>query len=547
MDPTDEGAFTLYNPVYREIPLNNAVEFFDPATGHRLHVDAPQSSKLRQQAPRSVQFALTNQCNLSCWFCSRPTERASTWTVESALELLADLDRLGVAEVAFGGGEPLVFRGLFELVERLVTETRLAVHMTTNGRLLTDDALDRLKGKLGEIRISLYDDNDWRATLDRLVRRSIRFGVNQLVTPETIDDLPALLNELESRGCRDVLLLPAVGHPSLELSSASTRSLVSLVTERHPKMTLKLGVCWGPELAALPRLFRSSDCGAGHEFLEITSDRHVRPCSFHAEALSFETAEDIIAIWRERSDRLRAHAGCTGCTRGSMPPVPAGRRPAVRSYTAFASNNSGSYTLVGSFETSERASEIAAMLNQLAEDMEDPERTTNPVQKLLRAAGLDAPHDVAEHDDWPDLVYAPSPEAVAVDRQVWWYCGYTISMPSELGHWFYAMGGKVDSELDHTHHPQLAHLALWPDLPWKERREVELQPLIDELWRGPLAAEGIRARVRTTGSSGIEVLWLAPEPDQMGAFMRIATRLGLRARLTITEALTKLPDLDALW
>lgn len=340
--------------MYRQIHLDNAVEFFNPATGHRLHIDAPPSLRLRQRAPRSVQFSLTNQCNMSCWFCSRPTERASTWTVESALELLADLDRLGVAEVAFGGGEPLAFRGLFELVDRLVAETRLAVHLTTNGRLLTDAALDRLGGKISEIRLSLYDDNDWRATLDRLVRRGILFGVNQLVTPETIDDLPSLLGELEARGCRDVLLLPAVGHSSLELSSASTHRLASLLTVQRPGMTLKLGVCWGPELAHLPRLFRSADCGAGHEFLEITSDGHVRPCSFHAEAASFQTAEDVIAIWHAQRPLLQAHAGCTGCTRGCLPLVPLNRRPAVRSYTAFASNNSGSYTLVGSFKTSER-------------------------------------------------------------------------------------------------------------------------------------------------------------------------------------------------
>jgi len=530
--------------MYRPIPLDDAISFFDPATGHRLHVDAPASLQLRQQAPRSVQFSLTNLCNMSCWFCSRPTERPSTWTVASALELLADLDRCGVAEVAFGGGEPLAFRGLFELVDQLFAQTRLAVHMTTNGRLLTDAALDRLAGKMGEIRVSLYDDNDWRRTVERLARRNTRFGVNQLVTPETLGALPDRLAELADLGCRDVLLLPAVGHPDLELSPSSQQQLAALLSEQPSELVLKLGVCWGPELAHVPRLFRSDDCGAGVEFLEITSDRHVRPCSFHAEAVPFRTADDVIAIWR---GSLRAPAGCSGCTRGCHPPVPVDRRPAVRSYTAFASNNSGSYTLVGSFQTSERAEEVAAVLNQLATDMEDPERTSNPVQELLRQAGLDAPDDVAGYEDWPDLSYAARPEAVAVHQQVWWYCDYTISMPSELGHWMYTMGGKVDTELDHTHHPQLAHLSLWPDLPYNERKGMPLQPVIDQLWLGPLAHEGIQARIRTTRWSGIEVLWLAPEPAQMRELLRMATALGLAARLTMTEALKSEPDLDTLW
>lgn len=533
--------------MYRPIPLDDAVEFFDPTTGHRLRLDAPPSLQLRQQAPRSVQFSLTNLCNRSCWFCSRPTERASTWTVPTALELLADLDRLGVAEVAFGGGEPLAFRGLFELVDRLVAETRLAVHLTTNGELLTDRALDRLDGKIGEIRLSLYDDNDWRGTVRRLVRRGTRFGVNQLVTPDTLRHLPSLLVELEDLGVRDVLLLPAIGHADLELPLASQRELAAFLADLHSSMTLKLGVCWGPELAHLPRLFRTSDCGAGQEFLEITSDRHVRPCSFHADALPFRTADDVLAIWRAQRPRLQAAAGCTGCTRGCLPEVPAPRRPAVRSYTAYASNNSGSYTLVGSFQTSERAAEVAALLNQLAKDMEATERPVNPIQQLLRAAGIDARSSIGGADDWPDLSFASSPEAVVVDRQVWWFCEYTVSMPRQLGHWFYAQGGRVDAELDHTHHPQLAHLSFWPDLPWEQRQELDVQPLIDALWVGPLSAEGVQARIRTNAWNGIELLWLDPRPEGMRELMRIAAGLGLQARLTLTEALKEEPDLDALW
>lgn len=88
-------------------PARPPVELFDPQTGHRIRIDAPATHGLRQRAPRSVQFALTNPCNLGCSFRSRPVERLSTWTVASALEVLADLDRLGVTEAAFGGGEYL--------------------------------------------------------------------------------------------------------------------------------------------------------------------------------------------------------------------------------------------------------------------------------------------------------------------------------------------------------------------------------------------------------------------------------------------------------
>lgn len=533
--------------MYRPIPLDHALELFDPQTGHRIRVDAPATRGLRQRAPRSVQFALTNHCNLGCSFCSRPVERPSTWTVASALELLADLDRLGVAEVAFGGGEPLVFKGFFDLVDRLVAETRLAVHLTTNGVLLTDDALRRLRGKIGEIRVSLYDDNDWRGTLARLRRHGQRFGVNLLVTSDRLPGLPALLDELHDLGCRDVLLLPMMGHPSLALDPAEARALADLLADRAcGHLTIKLGVCWGEELAHLPRLFASSDCGAGREFLEITSDRRVRACSFHLESMPFDSAADVVALWAAARPELQAPAGCAGCPRsgatGCATPEP---RPQVRVYSAFASNNSGSYTLLGMFQTSERAAEIAALLTRLAADMEAAGED-NPLRELLASAGIDAPENVGKTDDWPDEWSSP-PEAVHVDRQVWWFAAYTVTMPSELGHWFYAMGGRVQVELDHAHHPLLAHLSLWPDLPWKERQEMQMQPLIDALWLGPLAADGVVARVRENDWAGIEVLWLEPTPEQMRELARTATQLGLECRLALSELPGPKVDLDALW
>ena len=305
--------------------------------------------------------------------------------MESALEVLADLDRLGVAEVAFGGGEPLVFRGFFDLVDRLFAETRLGIHFTTNGMLLDDRALERLKGKVGEIRLSLYDDNHWRSTVERLVRHGARFGVNLLITPANHDQLEDQLVELEQRGCRDILLLPAVGEPDLVLSSSQTDTLRELLMRYDGSAVLKLGVCWGPQLSNVPRLFPTSDCGAGREFFEITSDAHIRPCSFHAVAVPFDTAQDAVNVWREEQGRLASTARCSGCPRGAwtkVEPAPLG----VRSYTAFASNNSGSYTLVGSFKTSERADEIAAILNELATQMEKEDPDSNPVQALLEKA-----------------------------------------------------------------------------------------------------------------------------------------------------------------
>jgi MoaA/NifB/PqqE/SkfB family radical SAM enzyme len=528
----------------RTLPLDGAVEAFDPASGLRLRLDAPATRAHRLRAPRSVQFSLTHRCNLGCTFCSRPADRRSAWTVDAALALLADLDHAGVAEVAFGGGEPLVFPGLFALVDALWAHTRLAVHLTTNGELLDDEALRRLRGRIGELRLSIYDETGWRDTLARLQGHGQRFGVNVLVTPDRLPHLPALLDELGERGVSDVLLLPVLGHPALALSPAEGRAVAALVAARWPTTTLKLGVCWGPELAHLPRLLPVGDCGAGREFLELTADRRVRACSFHAASVPFETADDVLAAWAAGRAELRSPAGCAGCPRGTLAHAPP-PSPGVRVWRAFASNNSGSYTLVGRFETRERAAEVTAQLQRLVADMEaSPEG--NPLRELLAGAGIDAPPHVGREDDWP-AEWSSRPEAVQVDRQVWWHAAYTVTMPAAIGHWFYARGGRVQVELDHAHHPLLAHLSLWLNLPWAERTDRPAQPLIDALWLGPLAEPALEVRVRETRWHGIEVLWRAPTPDQVRAFARAAADLGLECRLSLSELPDPAVDLDALW
>jgi uncharacterized Fe-S cluster-containing radical SAM superfamily enzyme len=188
MDPQHHPCSTeLRAP--RSVPLDGARLLFDPRTGLNLRVEGPSTRGLVRTAPRVVLFGITNQCNLRCSFCSRDSSAPSEWTPDSAFEMLTGLAQRGVLEVAFGGGEPLAFRGFDELVERLATETSLAVHITTNGVLLTTERLARIAPHLGEVRLSIYDDTPWPERVAALADAPVQFGVNLLVTP---DRVPAL-------------------------------------------------------------------------------------------------------------------------------------------------------------------------------------------------------------------------------------------------------------------------------------------------------------------------------------------------------------------
>jgi hypothetical protein len=113
----------------RRYALDGALLRFARRSGLTALCDGPETEHLRTRAPRVVQVAITNACNLAGTFCSRDTAERSAWTADCAFRLLRDLDRAGTLEVAFGGGEPLVFKGFVDLVRRLDEETRLAVSL----------------------------------------------------------------------------------------------------------------------------------------------------------------------------------------------------------------------------------------------------------------------------------------------------------------------------------------------------------------------------------------------------------------------------------
>lgn len=304
----------------RRFPLDGALLLFDRDTGLSALCDGPETAHLRQRVPRVVQMAITNHCNLACAFCYRPPDAVSAWTAEEAFVLLRDLAGAGTLEVAFGGGEPLGFRGFDALVRRLHDETPLAVSLTTNGTLLDEARARALAPHVGQIRLSIYDDVPWQARVSTLARAGARFGVNWLVLPERLAALEATVLRLAALGCTDVLLLSYNGRDrASHLSGAEAEELAArvraLAAALAGRVQLKLSVCWGARLEAVPQLLDGRDCGAGRDFIVLTSDRALQPCSFHDLAIPVACAADVLSAWHAGAPDLARPAPIAGCAR----------------------------------------------------------------------------------------------------------------------------------------------------------------------------------------------------------------------------------------
>lgn len=304
---------------WRAHPLDGELLLFHRDSGLNVLLDGEETAHLRRIAPRTLLIAVTNACDLTCPFCYRDLQSRSLWRYDSLLRFCQEADEWGVLEVAFGGGEPMLFPRWAEFINELYDTTQLCVNFTTNGTRLTTDFLHQIEGKYGNIRLSLYVDNHWEDSIRLLVEHGARFGVNWLITPAELPGLEAKFLHLLGMGVRDFLLISYKGtdrslHVQPEHYPILSETVRKLYIATSSLAQIKLDVCWGDILPEVPRLFQEDDCNAGDGYLSITSDKRVKACSFMGEGLPSETLADLKSIWRQRRS-LKHPAQITGCAR----------------------------------------------------------------------------------------------------------------------------------------------------------------------------------------------------------------------------------------
>ncbi|WP_164019124.1 ribosomal protein L7/L12 [Pyxidicoccus trucidator] len=136
----------------------------------------------------------------------------------------------------------------------------------------------------------------------------------------------------------------------------------------------------------------------------------------------------------------------------------------VQVWNAFASNNSGSYTLVGRFPNETLAADVAAELARVAAEhnvwMEerhqkgwDDDAPPSPLEIFMQHHGLTPVRFTQLEDVWPEHSDINTPRVWAQGHQVFVHHGCTVTLPPTFGEYFYKRGGRVETELDHSHHP----------------------------------------------------------------------------------------------
>jgi len=171
-------------------------------------------------APRQVSIALTNNCDLNCPHCYAPKSHRII-DYDDVTNWLSELDLNGCIGVGFGGGEPTLYPKLTELCSYTSHRTKLAVIMTTHAHNLTDRLLNKLKGNVHFIRVSMdgvgstYEyirNRPFKKLLERIraLSRITAFGINYVVNSKTIKDIDSAANFATEFGAAEFLLIPEV-------------------------------------------------------------------------------------------------------------------------------------------------------------------------------------------------------------------------------------------------------------------------------------------------------------------------------------------------
>jgi mycofactocin radical SAM maturase len=293
------------------------------------------------EAPICLTWELTYACNLACTHCLSSSGRRDPreLTTGEALALIDEIADMQIFYVNIGGGEPMMRRDFFDLVEHAVSR-RVGVKFSTNGTRIDRRVAERL-ASIDYLDVQISIDGVDAATSDRVrgagsydaARRAMDhlvaanfgpFKISVVITKESVEQLDDFQALADSYGAQLRLsrLRPSGRgadvwdqlRPTLEQGRQLYRWLVDRPDVLTGDSFFHLSALGSP-------LEGLNLCGAGRVVCLIDPVGDVYACPFviHDEFLAGNVREHGFApVWREselfRSLREPGNAGaCTSC------------------------------------------------------------------------------------------------------------------------------------------------------------------------------------------------------------------------------------------
>lgn len=286
----------------------------------------------------NLAISITNACNLSCKHCYAKAgiKENEELTLEDIYNIMDEAKKCNVRFITLTGGEPFMRTDVWEII-RIIKKSGIKVSIATNGILLTEELILRLK-QLGVERVQISLDgakeatNDYvrgegtyRKIVDEVVPNLVNSGIftafsytptdiNVLEIPEVIELAYKLgVNTMSFRRYSNT------GRAKInELSIGNSKNMNMLnalyeikKSKKYEKMNISTGdplfVLCNPERSEYFNKNIIAGCTAGITSLAIDAIGNIKPCTRANFILGNIRSDSLHLIWEtnETLQKLR--------------------------------------------------------------------------------------------------------------------------------------------------------------------------------------------------------------------------------------------------
>lgn len=265
--------------------------------------------------PESLHIDLTSRCLLNCPQCYRDRTSGIDMDFNFLKNILKEAEKINIFQIAFGGGEPLLYPRLVEAVSA-VNSYGMSSTVTTGGAGLNKDYLQKLiDAGINHIQISLNGSTpeinsrsrdgykEAIEALSLLKSQKLSYGINWTARRDNLEEFPSMIYLARQYRVKNIniLRLKPDRKGSFKEQILSPSEFIRL-GEYIKKYSLKGPVikidssfssllCWIYSDRHLP-----AGCGAGRYFMSVDMYGNFRACSHMTYGEKYDT---IIDYWYE--------------------------------------------------------------------------------------------------------------------------------------------------------------------------------------------------------------------------------------------------------
>ncbi|MBN1664991.1 MAG: radical SAM protein [Deltaproteobacteria bacterium] len=310
-----------------------------PSQAHVHHMETVLRNWLfKETRPLAVTLAVTSRCQLNCVHCSAASAGpvGSDLSREEIGRIIRESVDLGVTNITFTGGEPLLRKDLEEMVSDVSEEEAVAL-VFTNALALDERRAASLKeAGLTAVFISLdspdpeeHDRLRGRSGLFQTVREGVRnairaglavclstYATNESVRDKKLSKLTALAAEWGVHEISVFDVIPTgqlIQNEEFLLTAESHRAICKEAKELNRRYAGRLRIVtqsWTNTRNGMAILI---GCLAGHLQFHITPDGEFTPCDFTPLSFGNVRSESIENLWRKVIEHSAYKRHCTKC------------------------------------------------------------------------------------------------------------------------------------------------------------------------------------------------------------------------------------------